>query len=459
MKADAVQCIGPSYHLADRKAAVQSAINCLVQRLDGQNFMLASVPGRVQVNAFGANVRRSYNADGRWFVVAGTQLFELSSGGAVSTLRGAIEGAGFVGMAHNASQLAIVTGERLYILTLATNVLTQVTAGGWRGSDDVHEIDGYFVFVDPGTDQFYLSQIDDGTNLNALDFSSADSAPDNVVTHRVLHRQLWLMGSRTCEIWVDSGDDAFPFVRYNSYTVEVGVVGKRAAINAADTLFFIGRTDRGSGLVYMVVGNQPQRVSNLAVEEALLASSDLSLATMWAYQTKGHEYVGINAPGLSSTWVYDAASQLWHERAEWDEQWFQDRASMHTFFEGDVFCADSGGKLYKLDEATNNLAGLPLVRERTWPHLVARSLEPVSYRCLELSCATGGERLGSITLEISNDGGAVWGAPLLRSLGAVGQRMQRVVWWRLGTAVNRVFRLRCSDDVPFALYSAALDAG
>lgn len=454
-KRGAYQCIGPSYHLADRKAAVQSAVNCFVQKLDGDNLMLASAPGRVQIADLGGDIRGSHNAEGRWFVAAGTSLYEVATDG-TATLRGSLPGSGFVGMAHNGTQLAIVTGDHLYILTLGSNVMTQVLAAGWRGSDDVHEIDGYFIFVDPDTEQFYLSAIDDGTTLDALDFSSADSAPDNVLTHRVLHRQLWLMGSRTSEIWVDSGDEAFPFVRYNSYTVEVGVAGKRAAVNAADTLFFIGQTSRGTGLVYMVVGNQPQRVSTLAVEEALAGSTDLSQATMWAYQVQGHEFIGINAPGLSSTWVFDAATRVWHERAEWLGGWVQDRVKLHTFVGGEQFCGDSDGKLYRLDDAEDTLAGLPLVRERTWPHLIAQSLEPVAYRCLELACATG--HGGNMTLEVSNDGGSVWGAPLLRSLGAVGQRMQRVSWYRLGSARNRVFRLRCSDAVPFAIHQAALDA-
>ncbi len=455
-KRAAFQCIGPSYHLADRKAAVQSAVNCFVQKLEGDSLMLASAPGRVQIADLGADVRGSHSVEGRWFVVAGSVLYEVSADGA-ATARGAIAGSGFVGMAHNGTQLAIVTGNDLYVLALSTNALTQITVEGWLGSDDVHELDGYFIFVDPGTEQFYLSAIDDGTSLNALDFSSADSAPDSVVTHRVLHRQLWLLGERTSEIWIDSGDEAFPFVRYNSYTVEVGIVGKRAAINAADTLFFIGQTSRGTGLVYMIVGNQPQRVSTLAVEEALAGSTDLSAATMWAYQVQGHEFIGINAPGLASTWVYDAATQTWHERAEWDADWQQDRAKLHTFVHGAQYCADAFGKLYRLDDTVNTLAGLPLVRERTWPHLIAQSLEPTTYRCLELACTTG--HGGSMTLEVSNDGGSVWGAPLLRSLGEVGQRMKRVSWYRLGTAVNRVFRLRCSDAVPFAIHLAALDLG
>lgn len=449
------QCVGPSYYLDDRKAGIQRSVNCYPQRLDGDNWMMAATPGEVQIASLGAEVRGSRNVNGRWFVVAGSALYEMSASGS-STVRASIAGAsGFVGMAHNRTQLAIVDGASLYIYSLATNMLTTVAASGWRGSDDVHELDGYFIFVDPETDQFYISAIDDGTSLDALDFSSADSSPDNIITHRVSHRQLWLFGDLSTEIWIDSGDAAFPFVRYSSYTLGVGVVGKRAAINAADTLFWVGKTDRGTGIVYMASGNQPQRVSTMAVEQALRGSTDLSQATMWTCQIEGHEFIGINAPGLETTWVYDAANQQWHERGEWYDGWQPLRSRLVTSFAGQHFAGDALGAIVRLDADANTLSGRPLVRERTWPHLKQPSMEPVSYFGVELQMKTGSG--GSVTLEISNDGGFTFGSPLIRSLGAVGRWMQRVRWLGLGAAVNRVFRIRCSDDVPFAIHSATVD--
>lgn len=449
-----VQLTGPSYHLADRKAAVQSAVNCYPQNLDAGVSMMAATPGEVQIAALGSAIRGSYVAGTRWFVVAASTLYELTSTG-VATSRGTLNTtSGYVGMSENKTQLAIVDGPNLYILTLATNVLTAIVSAGWRGSDNVYEMDGYFIFVDPDTDQFYISAIDNGSSLNALDFSSADSSPDNIISHHVNHRQLFLFGDLSTEIWIDSGRAAFPFVRYNSYTLDVGCVGKHAVIAAADTLFWIGKTKRGSGLVYMMTGNQPQRVSTMAVEEALRGSSDISLATMWTYQIEGHEFVGINAPGLTTTWVYDAAMQMWHERGEWLAGWQPLRSRLVVSFAGKHFAGDDYGSIVQLDTTLNTLSGRVLVRERTWPHMMLPSMEPVSYRGLEVAMKTGFG--GSVTLEISNDGGTTFGPPLLRSLGAVGRWMQRVRWLRLGTAFNRVFRLRVSDNVPFGIHGGTV---
>jgi hypothetical protein len=83
-------------------------------------------------------------------------------------------------------------------------------------------------------------------------------------------------------------------------------------------------------------------------------------------------------------------------------------------------------------------------------------MERVAYRGLELACTTG--HGGNVTLEISNDGGFTWGSPLIRSLGATGQWMQPVRWHMLGSARDRVFRIRCSDAVPFNIHGATVNA-
>jgi hypothetical protein len=452
-----MSAIGHSYHLSDRKAAVQSAINCYPQKVDQDNFNMVSAPGHVRIASYGAPIRGSRYVAGKWFIVAGDKLYQQNENGTNSLIFTGIDGLEFVGMAHNRTQLCMVTGQGLYILNLEAMVCVRVNSAAFTGSHDVHEMDGYFIFVDPASEQFYISAIDDGTTLDALDFSSADSSPDDIVTHRVSHRQAWFFGVDSTEIWVNSGAAAFPLLRYQSYTLDVGCVGKRAAIVAADTLFWIGGTRRGDGIVYMAAGNQPQRVSNLAVEEALKTSADLSAAVMWCYQIEGHEFIGLSAPGMATTWVYDAAMQSWHERGEWADQWKPMRSSFVTSINGKQYSCNTDGTITRLSASVNNIDGRVLVRERTWPHMISQALEPMVYTSLELSMATG-QGHGNVTLEISNDGGYTFGARLLRSLGATGRFMQRVRWLGLGSSFNRVFRIRCSDDVPFTIYSASVEA-
>lgn len=454
-----IKCIGPSAYLPDRKAAVQRLVNLFLRQLTGlgedKQVILESAPGLVERIDFGASGRGAFSNGEREFVVAGANLYETTTGVAVAL--GAISGTGPVSMDDGTDQLVITTGPDGYVLRLSTNVLGQITDPDWRGSYDVAELNGVFIFVAlDQPDQFYISAIDDASNLDALDFSSADAQPDRLVTVRTLKQEAYFFGKVSTEVWIFTGDADFPLARYNSTPIDIGIVGRRAVVKAADTLVFVGCTERGTGIVYMFVGHQPQRISSEAVEACLQADGvDLSECSLWVRQGVGFEHVGINAPGLSTTWVWDAATKEWHEQAELvDGEWEPLRVQQVTCL-GDQH-AIGGTKQYTVRSDAYTLDGDVLARERTWPHLVSPSMEPVTYGGVEIACTTGYG--GSVTLEISNDGGFTWGAPLLRSLGAIGRWMQRVRWLMLGQARDRVFRLRCTDAVPFNIHAATVEA-
>lgn len=459
-----VQAIGPSYYLRDRKTAVQRAVNLYMMQVEGlgedAQIVLESAPGLELVADLGAEIRGMRNADGRLFIVAGGEVLEMMATEA-TVHRANISGSGGrVGISNGTGQLAIVDGVSLTVYDLDANVSELVSSGGWRGSDDVHFLDGYFIFVAPDTEQFYISAIDDATDLNALDFSSADTQPDSIIAHIVTKREAYFLGSRSTEIWVNSGASDFPLVRYQGTPIDVGCVGRWAVAEANDSIVWIGVTKRGGPYVYTLNGYQPQRVSHQGVEQALEACTDLAGVTMWTYQEAGGEFVAIQMPGVDTTWVWDVATRQWHERAEFVNGEFAPLRIEHAAYFNGKHYVSGGSKLYRMSREYASLAGDVLCRERTWPHLIGPNFEPVSYRGLELRCTTGDATQGNITLEISNDGGQVFTAgPYIRSLGEEGQRNQIVRWGPLGTCPkggSRVFRLRCTDPVPLTIQGATV---
>jgi len=456
------RCVGPSYYLKDKKTAVQRTINMYPMAVEGFGsdppLVLESVPGLSLVSDLGADIRGMFNADGRMFLAVGSALKEMSSAEAF-TDRGTLGvGSSNVSMVNGVSQLAIVDGATYFVLNLDTNTIAQVTSPGWRQSSAVDYIDGYFVFVAPNTDQFYISAVDNAASLDPLDFSSADSQPDNIVRQIVRKRELYLFAVRSTEVWINSGDPDFPLVRYQGTPIDVGLVGPRAVARVADTLVWVGQTERGGPYVYRMDGYQPVRISDQCVEQQL-AAADYTNAVCWVYQDAGAEFWCVTAPGMETTFSWNAATQMWTERAELVAgEWQPFRAERCTFFNGRQYVS-AGSKLYRYSRDYYTLAGDVLARERTWPHLVAPSQEPTIYRSVELRCTTGSTVEGSITLEVSNDGGSVFYGPQRRSLGVVGQRNRRIRWGPQGTCPaggGRVFRFRCTDAVPLTIQEAAV---
>lgn len=457
-----IQCIGPSYFLPDRKSAVQRAVNLFMRQVEGlgesKQAVLQSTDGLSQLLDLGGTVRGScVMSDQREFVVAGATLYEIVSGVAVS--RGAIAaGTSFVCLCAGETQLVAVDGSSGYVLTLATNAFGQITDPDWRGAVWVTQVNGTFVFVPPNNlEQFYLSAIDDATTLDALDFSSADAQPGNIVTHRELKQETFFFKPYSTEVWIYDGAADFPLVRYNSTPIAVGAVGLRAVINAADTLIFVGRTTRGTGIVYMMVGHQPVRISNTAVETALQAPGvDLSNCVLWVQQKAGAEFVCVNAPGMLTSWCWDAASKQWHERGELvNGDWTPFRVDQ-VLAVGSQWHAFAGQVMYRMGDDIYAIGSAPLVRSRVWPHFPNPSMEPIVIYGIEAMCTSGYG--GQIMMRISKDGGQTFGAWLLRSLGAVGRWMQRVRWLALGAGTDMIFELRVSDAVPLTISQVTVDA-
>ena len=457
---------GPSYTLALRKADIQRSVNMYLVGMEAPGkapFVLDSVPGYSLFSNLGAVIRGRQFTNDRAFFVAGSILYELTSTG-VMTSRGTLSTAtGYVEMEYGVTQLVLVDGANGYVLTLATNVFSKITSSGFYGSNRVEFLDNYFLFLRPGTGQFYISAINNASSEDPLAFATAESAPDNLVAILAVQRRLLLFGQYTIEIWFNSGNVDFPFQREGT-TIEVGCIAAHSARTVDNTAFWIGQDKNGSGVVYRLQGYQAMRISTQAIEQAIQASSDLSSAVCYAYQENGLTFYAINAPGLTSTWVYEVASGAWHERCDLDSmgRFKADRGVCHMAAFGYHLIGGSDGVVYKLDRSVYTKNGNPLVRERTSPHSSVPSLKYQFFDHFFLDCTTGEAPQAVdpvVTLSWSGDSGATWRGNRQKSTGKVGERFARIPWKAgLGRSRDRVWKVRFSDNAPFAILNADIGA-
>lgn len=451
--------VGPSYTLSTRKADIQRSVNMHLVGLETPGkapFIMDSVPGLNLFASLGAPVRGIIQAANRLFVAAGSTLYEISSTGFVNPLGTLSSTTGVVSMAYGLTQLVVVDGSNGYVLTLATNAFQRITAAGFYGSNRVRFLDNYFLFVHPGTQQFYISAINDATSEDPLDFASAESQPDNLVTLEVDHSEIWLFGTQTTEVWFDSGAADFPFQRNRGASIEIGCQAAHSVQKLDNSVFWIGQDINGSGIVFRSQGFQAQRISTQAIEQQLQASTDLSAAVAYSYQDRGLSFYCVNAPGLTSTWCYEVSTGTWHERCDLDTfgNFAQSRVQNYAFCFGQRIVGGADGNLYTLSHTTYTNYLDPLVRLRVTPHDAVPGRMIQFFNAFYLDCTTGEAGLGIdayVELSWSKDSGASWSNPVLRSIGRTGQRFSRLLWTLLGSARDRVWRMRFSGNAPFSI--------
>ena len=399
------------------------------------------------------------------YVVAGATLYKVLNDFSYTTIGAVDLDFDTTIAANNAGQVCFNSGVsgKAYVYDTGTLALTQITDPAFYGSPRVDYLDGYGVFIRPNTQQFYISNLNDFTTFNALDFASDEADPDNLVTFIVDHRELILFGERTSTVWFNSGDATFPLSRREGAEMEVGCAAALSVAKLDNTVFFLGRTSHGKGLVHKLNQYTPQIISNRGIEYLINSFERIDDAFAYTYQKNGHSFYVLTFPTANKTLVYDASIQdndaAWSVRETYGLG--RDRASCYAFAFGKHLVGDFvSGVLYELDDETHLDGDLPIEWSRTTAHIVS-DYKRVKHKEVVLNFETGvGLEDGNdplVYLTYSDDGGHSYITPREASLGVIGQRKNRVMWSRLGNSRDRVYKVFGSAPVKTVLISGFID--
>ena len=338
------------------------------------------------------------------------------------------------------------------------------TDGAFQGGTNVDIVDNYFVYNRPDTQQFGASAVLSPISP-ALSFSSKDGAPDDLVTLIVDHREIYLLGETSSEVWVDQGTSPFPFQRIPGTSTQHGIVSAFSVSRLGNSFAYLSKNNRGTAQIVQMNGYVPERISTHAVENSL-SGKTITDAVAWTYQIEGHEVYVISFPSIQLTWCYDIASKMWHKWLYTNNlgQYERCRGNCAAVFQGYVLVGDySNGKIYHLDKNIYTDDGQNVRRLRRAPHLVA-DFQREYFDELQIQfqpgvgLSTGIGEDPQAMLRWSNDGGSTWSNEHWTSIGRMGKYTNRAIWRRLGTARDRIFEVSVSDPVKCVIVSANLKA-
>ena len=357
-----------------------------------QPAFLQRVPGLVLRTTVGTGpIRGLWEHAGNMYVVSGATFYRVSSNLTVTAI-GTVVGTNLVTMADNGTQIMIAADPAGYIYNTATGVFGQITDPDFPGASVVDYLDGYFVFIQPNSQRVWVTALLDGTSIDPLDFASAEGDPDNIVGMIVDHREVWLFGNNSTEVWYNAGLTDFPLVRIQGAYNELGCAARFSVAKMNNQIYWLGKDFRGQGIVYVANGYQGQRISTHAIEWQIQQYGSISDAIGYTYQQDGHSFYVLVFPSAGKTWVYDASTGAWHERAGWDNQWTRYRGQTQVFFNSENLLGDyENGNIYAVDQDTYTYHGEEQRWLRSWRALPTgeNTLRRTAQHALQLDCETG----------------------------------------------------------------------
>lgn len=449
-------------------ANAQRAVNCFLE-MDNSSprapVALYGTPGTVLEFTLGdAPVRGCIVQDTLSYWVAGDSVYKVDTS-YTATLLGTISTAtGPVSMASNGTEVLIVDGVGGWIATSAA--LNQIVDADFpNGVTRCAFQDGWFIVTGDGTQKLYINESPNaGTNWNGTDFASAEGSPDDTVGVISDHRELWLFGSNSVEIWVNTGDPDFPFERSGNAFIEHGCAAAGTVEKLDNTVFWLGADERGGPVVWRAQGYTPARISTHALERVMQGYGTISDAFAYTYQLEGHSFYVLTFPTENATWVHDVATGQWFQWAWRDPNLntlHRHRSNCHAYFNGQHLVGDfETGRVYSLDLDTYTDNGDPILRLRATQCLDSQDGARLFYEDVQVDMETGvGIAVGQgsdpqLMLRYSNDGGHTWSNIKTKAIGQAGEYGRRVRFGPTGAGRNRVWEVSMTDPCKFAVIGA-----
>lgn len=387
------------------------------------------------------------------YTVHSSSVWKIAEGG-TATRVGTIPGIDRVQIVRNQKttpQVVILCDVGAYVLE--SDAVAKITDADLPADCvSIAELAGYVIFgFENG--KYYISSQNEAFDIDALDFATAEQNADKLKRLWALGGDLLVLGSKTIEPWVNSGNADFPFeLRSASSVVKKGCLAPDSVVEADNTIFWVGN-DRKH---YKLNGYTAIKTSSEEVDRLIENDPNQADITSTSYSRSGHDFVILT--GTDWSMEFDVATGYWHAReSHQSTRWRHDHAI--PAWDKTLIGDRDTGTIYYFDQNTHTEAGSPLIRGLDMPPLHAFPNGGV-LDALHFDVAVG-QGLTSPTAQgydpemmvlLSKDGGNSF--PLERRLktGRSGN-YRRVTSRRWGKFASQgcTIRMRMSDPVGFAV--------
>lgn len=389
-----------------------------------------------------------------------------------------------VKMADNGLAVVIVDGTiNGFAIDLATNNFAQINDPNFLGGAFVDVQDGYFILNVPNTRSMYISLNNvDFDNLTAgvitppniyaafdpLDIAAKSGSSDNLVGVVCMHRNPWLIGTLTSEVWYNSGAADFTFGAIPGVFIEHGCAAPYSIATQDLDVFWLSQDRYGKAVILRGGADYSVReLSSKGIEAIITDMAVISDAIGGCFQQNGHAFYVITFPTSNRTFAVELKTGQWHELAWTDANGGlnRHRANCWSFAYGMNLIGDwQNGNIYQLDPTNYTDFDGPITRLRTIPHILA---EGNALRVNQIMADLQGGTLSGdydadnpppVFIRVSTNRGASYGNAVQSEFGAVGDYGHFPFWRNLGLSRDFVFEVSWSVPINTVFNGLFFDA-
>lgn len=370
-----------------------------------------------------SEVRAMLEHNGVLYVIAGNKFYSVDTNGVLSAAIGTLStSSGFckikviTGSSDNNNQIIIIDGTNGYTYNIGTTVATFPIADVDfpQNCIDLAVQDDYAIVLNSNSIKYNISNLSDLTSWNALDFASKVGEADRLAGLVSHQSKVWLFGTKTTEIWYNSGNALFPFERIPDTFLHYGCAAKESIATNDDYIIFLCANAKGG---YSIMKAQPSIAYvptpiSTQVHDTLISSfTTISDARGYCFFKDGHEFYQIVFPTEQYTLTLDISSGAINEKQS-NINGIQTRAidNCQAFcYQKNLIGAFNSGKIYYLNSLSYTEDGNQMLRSLVTPGgILYAEGKRVFINRLQIDVETGIGSNKTFTLEKSMDNGSTW---------------------------------------------------
>ena len=412
------------------------------------------------LKAFGTGTGQSRGAhvmNGVRYLINATTLFSESST-KIRVSLGTIAGTDRAIFSDDGTNLMIVANNTIYRYSTSSGAVSTVTQSVVTNPSSITYINQQFLIS--GDDQkFAVSDVDDPTTWNALNFDYEKTNPDSLLRVYAYKQLVYMLGNKSIPTWRNTGTGNPPFSRQESSLVNVGIAGKYAIAETSKYLYFLSDDKRP----FQSAGAVGRPINTSGISYIIEGLSTVSDCVCSSFIWKGQTFVMFKFPTDGVCLLYSEENNVWTElnsgtEADVRNSWYGEDACLCY---GKVLVTDyRNGNTYELDEQTFTDNGDTRLWVKSLPTITGNSINApgrrvlTKYMQLEMQKGVGTIATSNpvIICQWSNDGGEVYGTQQNVEIGKMGDHHRLVRFDQFANGYEVKARVMGSDPVEICIW-------